>query len=217
MESGGDYWDRVAWEKRFSHPVDFKRLEPLAPRLGRVVEVGCGYGRVLAALVEAGWSDAIGFDAAGEMIARGRLEHPGLDLRHHPPGPLPLEEESVDLVLLFAILTCIPGTEDQHALVAEAGRLLVPGGLLYVSDLWLQEDGGNRARYEEGLRAGYPRGVFPHPEGLLLRHHTRSHVKDLFAAFERVDLVTLEVATMNGNGARAFQYFGRKPVPRSGP
>jgi ubiquinone/menaquinone biosynthesis C-methylase UbiE len=46
-------------------------------------------------------------------------------------GPtIPPQKHSVDLVLLFAVLTCIPLDEDQRDLLREISRVLHPGGLL---------------------------------------------------------------------------------------
>lgn len=50
------YWDRVANEKRFSHPL---RLEWLKQYLEntqfRILDYGCGYGRTLAGLSDSGY------------------------------------------------------------------------------------------------------------------------------------------------------------------
>ena len=198
-----DYWTRVAWEKEFSHPLDVERLAPALPRDARVLDLGCGYGRTVAALRAAGWRDVVGVDSAPGMIARGRSEHPELDLRLVPEGPLPFEDASFDAVLLFAVLTCIPDDDEQRALVREARRVLRPGGVLYVSDLLLQDDARNRARYDR-------RGVFELPEGVVLRHHDPAWVDALLAAFERLSWTEPDVTTMNGHSARAFQFLGRR-------
>ncbi len=136
------------------------------------------------------------------MIARGRAAHPDLDSRHVEPGPLPFDDASFDAALLFAVLTSIPSAEHQQALVAEVERVLVPGGLLFVSDLWMQDDDRNRARYAAGERVHGTRGVFEHPEGAAFRHPDREWLEDLRLGRETLSLRDVDVTTMNGNAGR---------------
>jgi len=85
-----------------------------------------------------------------------------------------------------------------------------PRGLLYISDLWLQDDERNRQRYERGA-PGFDRyGVFELPEGVVLRHHDRAWIDDLTRGFERVALEDFTVETMNGHTASGFQWFGTR-------
>jgi 2-polyprenyl-3-methyl-5-hydroxy-6-metoxy-1,4-benzoquinol methylase len=48
-----DYWDRVAPEKRFSHPLRLDWLLHLRSQ-ARILDHGCGYGRLLNQLSGAG-------------------------------------------------------------------------------------------------------------------------------------------------------------------
>lgn len=206
-----EYWNRVAWEKEFSHPLDRKRLESRVPHLARVLDVGCGYGRTLAELDELGYGYCVGVDSASEMLARARSRCPELDLRESQGDELPFEDDSFDLVLLFSVLTCVPEGSKQRALMREVRRVLVPGGMLYISDIWLQKDQRNLERYEQGRALHDTYGIFELPEGVVFRHHSREWIEDITEGLERLDLVSLEVETMNGNRADAFQYFGREP------
>ena len=125
-------------------------------------------------------------------------------------GSIPLPEASVDGALVFSVLTCVPTDDGQRALIAELHRVLRPGGLLYISDLWLQQDERNLTRYarDEAKYGNY--GVFDLPEGVTVRHHSREWIATLTGDFERVALDEIEVLTMNRNPAQAFQWFGLK-------
>lgn len=61
------YWNQDGATKTFTHPVNFdwlrKHLEPKA----RILDYGCGYGRVTALLCDQGYT-ATGVDAAETMI-----------------------------------------------------------------------------------------------------------------------------------------------------
>lgn len=205
------YWDRTAWLKRFTHPLDSGLLAQHVPRQARMLDYGCGYGRVLGELVEMGYGRARGCDASDRMIDRARTEFPGLELHHVAGLPLPFDDASHGAVVLFSVLTCVLEDEAQRRLVAELLRILEPGGVLYVSDLLLQEDERNRARYDrEGLE-GLPYGCFQTPDEARFRHMTPAWLEQLFEGLVRIHARELTVKTMNGNSARAFQWMLRKP------
>ena len=214
IASGVRYWNGVAGEKRFSHPL---RLEWLARHLqhtdghARILDYGCGYGRTLAELWRAGYSNSLGVDFSGGMLARCRSEQPEAQLIRNDGRSLPLRIGSVDAVLLFAVLTCIPNSELQREQVAEVLRVLRPGGLLYVSDLLVNDDPRNRERYARHVEAYGCYGVFELPEGVVVRHHRKEWIDDLTSSFERLEYAVFDVRTMNDNMSSAFQYLGRKP------
>ena len=205
-----EYWDRVSAEaKGFHHPVALPLMNSLASREELVVELGCGRGRVLALLADNGYSRLSGFDTSPAMIERGGLEHPGLDLRHWSGRQVPLESGCASVVMLFAVLTCVPGDDGQCELIAEASRLLKPGGVLYVSDYFLQGDERNISRYERYAELHGTYGVFEIEGGVVLRHLSREWFGQLTEGFQRVSMKEIDLLTMNGNPARAFQYAGR--------
>jgi SAM-dependent methyltransferase len=204
------YWDRVATEKCFSHPL---RLNWLARYLGqeaRILDVGCGYGRTLAELSGAGYRNTVGTDFSAGMLERCRKQVDDTRLILNDGQALPVQSDSCDAVLLFAVLTCVPDSVEQRALITEALRVLRRGGLIYVSDLLVNSDRRNRERYEEHLSAFNCYGVFELPEGVVVRHHTKAWIDELLAPFEKLEYERFNVLTMNGNESAAFQYLGRK-------
>ena len=207
-----DYWNRIGPGKAFAHPVNFERLKQYLLPGSHIVDVGCGYGRALGLLFEQGYRNLAGFDPAPAMVEMARTNFPAIafDVLHSPPH-LPLADESVDGLLLFSVLTCVPTDAGQRDLVAEVERVLKPGGLFYVSDLWLQTDERNRERYARDEQKYGTYGVFDLPEGVTVRHIDPEWFKDLTRSFRPVSLDQIDVRTMNGNPANAFQWFGSKP------
>jgi SAM-dependent methyltransferase len=204
------YWDRVAQQKRFSHPLRLEWLEGYLDSRARVLDYGCGYGRTLGELVQAGYQNVLGVDFSAAMLARCRQEFPQVGLIRNDGRTLPFKNDSLDAVLLFATLTCIPQDEAQRALIAEVERVLRPGGLLYISDLLLNEDERNRQRYELYSEAYGAYGVFELPEGVVVRHHRREWIEELTGSFAQIEYEPFSVVTMNGNTSAAFQYLGRR-------
>jgi SAM-dependent methyltransferase len=96
----------------------------------RVLDLGCGAGRFVAALRDAG-ADPVGVELAEAALERARRAVPGADLRLlEPDGSLPLEHASVDLVWCSEVLEHVADT--AHALL-ETRRVLRPGGRLLVT------------------------------------------------------------------------------------
>lgn len=205
------YWDRVAHEKRFSHPLRLDWLEQhLKNPNGRILDHGCGYGRTLAELSAAGFHNLVGLDFSTAMLARSQVEAPGAKLIRNDGKTIPVADESCEAVLMFALLTCIPASDEQRLLMSEAHRVLKPSGLLYISDLLVNDDERNRQRYERYADKYGCYGVFELPEGAVVRHHRKEWIAELTASFEQLEFTPFEVTTMNGNRSAAFQYLGRK-------
>jgi SAM-dependent methyltransferase len=214
MSRRGDqlaYWDTVGASKTFTHPVQLDWLADVE-RDVRVLDYGCGYGRVLAELADRGFSRLSGVDVSPALIARARRLRPDLHVEHlASPPALPAGFGRFGVVLLIAVLTCVVEDDAQHELVAEVTRALAPGGLLYVSDLPLQDDEGHRDRYASHARlVDAPYGVFATGDGAVCRHHDRAHLHSLLAHLQVVEQREVDVVTMNGHRARAVQLLLRK-------
>jgi SAM-dependent methyltransferase len=203
------YWNSQGSSKSFAHPLRLDWLAAL-PKSSRILDYGCGYGRNLAGLTEHGWSNTLGVDFAAAMIERGRELHPQLDLRVIDGLPLDEPDGAFDAALLFAVLTCIPGDEEQREVIAELGRLLKPGGLLLVSDYPLQTDVRNVARYEAGHARHGVYGVWDREDGGVFRHHDPAWFGELLSGFEVLQRAELESVTMGGNAAQIVQTLARK-------
>lgn len=108
------YWDRVAGEKRFSHPLHLAWLKRHIRPVTRILDFGCGYGRTLSDLIRAGYENVIGVDFSFGMLRCCRSRSPHVRLAQNDGQTIPLQQHSVDLVLLFAVLTCMPLNDDQR-------------------------------------------------------------------------------------------------------
>jgi SAM-dependent methyltransferase len=104
------------------HLRHFLGLLPPPERL--TVDVGCGEGRLTRALAAAGYRVA-GADTAFPLV-KAALTHPrGAPAIVGDAARLPFPDESADLVIAFM---CLHDFDDMPAAVAEAARILTPGG-----------------------------------------------------------------------------------------
>ncbi|MFF3989413.1 class I SAM-dependent methyltransferase [Streptomyces sp. NPDC001797] len=212
FDSQVPYWDAAAATKTFTHPLHLPWFDGLG-RHAAILDYGCGYGRVMEELAQHGFDGLTGADISPEMIKRARRLHPTMRfaaLEAPPHAPYP--DAGFDAVLLFAVLTCVPGDEAQRRLIAELNRILKPGGILCISDLLLQDDERNRGRYRRCAHRYGTYGVFKTGDGAICRHHSREWLTTLLAGFEPLATRTITVATMNGHEATAIQILTRKPT-----
>jgi len=208
------YWDNVASEKTFSHPVDFDTFRTWVHPDEEILDYGCGYGRTCAELAENGYRNVTGIDISSDMIKRGLSIHTDLALRHVNTETLPFPEHAFSACTLLAVLTCIPTDVGQAQVISEIFRVLRPGGILYLSDYPLQEDDRNTARYRQYETDYGQYGVFGLPDGGVVRHHAMPWIYELLSPFEILQEKTMGVPTMNGNKATIFQVIAKKPGDR---
>jgi SAM-dependent methyltransferase len=96
----------------------------------RVLDLGAGDGAFAAELSAAGCA-VVAVDVAQEALRRARARVPGLDARLAPEdGPLPLDEDAVDVVWAGEVLEHVA---DVTGLLAEVRRVLRWGGTLVLT------------------------------------------------------------------------------------
>jgi ArsR family transcriptional regulator len=129
-------WDKIG--KLYVHESEVeKSLLGLLPARGvrDMVDIGTGTGRMLEVLGPK-VGQAIGVDLSRDMlgIARANLEAAGLrncQVRHGDMYMLPLASQSVDLATIHQVLHY---ADDPASVIAEAARVLRPGGRLVLVD-----------------------------------------------------------------------------------
>jgi len=202
------YWDMAASTKEFTTPFAMDEFCRHVAKTDRILDVGCGYGRVVNTLFNAGFTNVCGVDYASKMIDRGARCYPHLDLQTGS-RPFAFKDNTFDAVLLVAVLTCMVDDKEQKAMIREIQRLLRPGGILYVNDFLLNTDARNLQRYQEFESRYQTYGVFELAEGAVLRHHHEAYLKELMSPFDSVAFVRCTYTTMNQHTANGFYYLGR--------
>ena len=143
LDESGHFW-----------PPQRRRLfAKLIDRIGAsgaaAVELGCGTGGMLPELDER-FATVVGLDGHAELLERARERSRTATLVQADACRSPLEAAAADLVVAFDVIEHV----DPDALLAEARRLVRPGGRLLISapafpSLWsrMDERAGHRCRY----------------------------------------------------------------------
>ena len=131
-------WEALRAEA-YGHRFEREALLGLLPPDLTVADLGCGAGTLSAALAPH-VAKVIGVDQSAAMLraARRRLE-PFDNVELHRAGleALPLPNRSCDAALLVLVLSYVP---EVAPVLAEAARILAPGGRLVVVDLARHDD-----------------------------------------------------------------------------
>ena len=155
--SAEGYFETIApkWDEIRSHYIDEADVEQaIVAALGgrlydHLVDLGTGSGRMLI-LLGGGARSAIGLDLSQHMlnVARARAHEAGVaavDFRHGDIYDTRLSPQSADLVTIHQVLHFL---SDPGRAIAEAARLLKPGGRLLIADFAHHDKEHMREQYQ---------------------------------------------------------------------
>jgi SAM-dependent methyltransferase len=137
----GDIWEQqavhwLAWTRTpggdvfpYYWPAFAAAILPESP--GVVLEVGCGEGRVARLLGERA-GHVVGLDASPTLVRAARDDDGRGSYVVGDGTRLPFGGASFDTVVAYNALQAMPGRDDMYCAVAEAGRVLRPGGALCI-------------------------------------------------------------------------------------
>lgn len=142
-------WDELRALDLDAGAIEAALLAALPEKIGTLLDIGTGTGSLLELLADR-TQRALGVDASREMLAlaRARLSERGLadrcTVRQADMYRLPLADASFDAVTLQMVLHY---AEEPAAALAEAARVLRPGGILLVADLAPHGEAGVLTRF----------------------------------------------------------------------
>jgi ArsR family transcriptional regulator len=172
FSSRAGQWDRVRADL-YGAGADLAPLAALLDPEWVIADLGCGTGQTSGALAPF-VARVIAVDESSAMLtaARRRLDaHDNVELRAGRLEDLPVDDASVDAAVLSLVLHFVV---DPAAVLAEAARVLRPGGALLVVDmlphereeyrttmghLWLGFDEAQLAGWLDGAGFSKPRVV----------------------------------------------------------
>ncbi|MBO2612232.1 class I SAM-dependent methyltransferase [Shewanella algae] len=187
-------WDKGCQPGQFQSADRCAALLPLGETRRQNTDFGCGYGRIAKQLKQLGYPEVLRVDPSAAMIKRGLSLYPDINLIQLPQLPLPFADETFDVVLSCAVLTCMPSEMAQKAAILELKRVLKPGGLFHLSEFCAPM----AKRFTSGL-------------GTPMCYHTPMQLQELLEDFIDLEDEVTACRTLAGDPAQCYRAFARKP------
>lgn len=156
-------------------------LPPL-PTGARVLELGCGNGKSLSAMMHRGWLvTAIDFSPKAVLLARAiSLQGTGADVAVADVRAIPFRDRSFDAVIACHVLGHSEHS-DRGRMARECCRVIRPGGQLWFRDFSTRDFRAGSGRETEP-------GTWIRGNGIRTHYFTETEVAGLFSGLATVSL-----------------------------
>lgn len=210
------FWgDKAKDGTQFKAPFDDRTLikiltDAKIDKNAKILDAGCGYGRNLRVLDINGYKNIVGIDSAPDMIIKGKQELPHLadKLQLGQVNKTSLPDASVDVVVLFNVLTCNKDDSAQTAIIEEMQRVMKPGGFIYISDYLISQHPDMQEIYNNSKNAYNQYGVYEFQGGAVCRDSTPEWFNRLLKNFNVV-WEKKNFDQLLGNKSTPFQVIAR--------
>ena len=148
---------------------------PGLPQGSRVLELGCGNGKTLSAMIGRNW-DVTAIDFSVRAVAMSRMStgtQQKAEVCVADARSLPFVPGRFDAVFAIHILSHLDKTDRTRA-VAEAVRVLKTGGILYFSGFSTED-------FRSGIGSAVEQGTMKRGSGICTHYFTESETQDLFS------------------------------------
>lgn len=161
-----------------------------------ILDLGCGYGRVLKHCYDLGFRRITGIDISSKLIERAK--------RICPQGQFFQGDikklngvGKFDLVLLCGVIEYLIEDTDREALVYEISKHLTSHGKVLLESFIIDD---NEKIYKKSEKQGYSYGTIVLSSGLTLKHSTVDGIDSLFEkfGFRKLDSKKTEYLTWVG-------------------
>ncbi len=116
-------------------PPDFLYFKPFIKKGDKILDLGCGNGRLFEIVNGA---EYIGVDISEKMIEIAKTRYPQAQFLVTSPLLLPFPDNTFDKVFCLSVLHHIPSEQLRRRFLGEIKRVLKPEGLLFLTvwNLW---------------------------------------------------------------------------------
>ena len=200
---------------RFAGVANPSRIGVIEPGQ-TVLDHACGAGMdlLLAAKKVGPGGKAIGVDMTSAMreYAQRAAEKAGLsdivDIREGLYEELPVEDESVDVVISNGVINLAP---DKEKVFKEIYRVLKPGGRLFLGDVVVQRELTLEARSDPDIWAACIGGALPEPELIEISGAVGFVDGQILERFDCFKNTSAEVKVSKDLYVQGVNFFARKP------
>jgi SAM-dependent methyltransferase len=110
--------------------IDIVQRQGLDPATMSLLDIGCGVGLIHPYLTPH-FKDVVGVDVSAEALASARTDNSSVRYQQYDGVRLPFDDERFDAAIAICVMHHVP-TPQWRGFVAEARRILRPGGMLMI-------------------------------------------------------------------------------------
>jgi ubiquinone/menaquinone biosynthesis C-methylase UbiE len=159
---------------------------------GKILDVGCGFGKTCVELFKNGYTNIYGIDLVEDgidltkkQLLKEGMPNPDNFFKAADATKIPFEMNSFDFVITQAFWTSIM-PDERSKIMKEIYRVLKKDAYYYIAQFaqtWRLPS--YKQRYEEGIKKGYERGTFENVDKTtgevkyLAHHYTKDELETL--------------------------------------
>lgn len=159
----------------FTTPLPSEQFLQRFPLNANIIDVGCGYGRILDYLHQKGYYCLSGIDVSHNYIEAARKIVPNAYLQVSDMSNYDFGENKYDLVLLMGVIEYILQDRDQELLFEKISKALTCNGFVLL-ETFLLDIHSNWRQYLKGFYKTGHWGRFTNSKGYECHHQTFQHL-----------------------------------------
>ena len=206
-----DAWEKLreAESSVFTTPLPGAEVLKMYPLDAAILDIACGYGRVLRHLADLGYTNLTGNDISLELITRAKRLIPEAKLFTGDMCQFSAATD-IDLVLLMGSIEYILTDEGQAAFLKHICGLLKPGGRIYLDTFTLDPE-VFATQYEAGLQRTGHWGLFVNSRGFNCHHSSYERMRALLSDGFEIELESQhKITTWSGRKVNGYSALARR-------
>ncbi len=203
-------WNSIAETHESTIPLNFYPHIEFLPRMSSILELGCGYGRILKYLHQLGFVNVIGVDGASSMLERCICAGQKNVMLGEVTN-LPFPSNSFDCVICIGTLSSVSNAKDRSDAISEIARVLKSGGVFLFRDFMVTLSIQRILRYSFYFVLQRPWGNFVSREGIEFHHFSLREVRSMLGKHFVITSLTREsFITMHSKRSKGITVVARK-------
>lgn len=196
-------------ELTFTTPLPDDKILECIPKDAKILDLACGYGRVLKYFSEKGYRNLTGNDISENLIARARQNVPegnfvGGDMTEFD------SHEKFDLIILMGAIEYVLEDEGQEKFLSLIRDMLPDGGYLYLESFVL-DNFAFLKQYIRGFLRHLHWGRFINSRGYDCHHNSIASLRLLILEqFEIVIEMRRKIRTWSGKLVNGYSVLAKK-------